>query len=778
MIGEDGTVYIGSADRFFYALHPDGTVKYKVQTGEIIDSSALLDDEGRVYFGSGDGVLRALDAQTGNILWTYKADDPAVNKAFINWFEGNVAITPEGDLVVPNDNFFVYNLDRDAGTVNWRWLMNDQTWSLPAVDRNTGNLYMGNNFIAPLDVIGVFYKNIFAVTKRGKLIWKEGVQATISASPMLLDNKVIMGAFDGFVRAYAKADGKLLWEFGTSDHIYASPALLPDGTIVQPSTNGTIYALNPENGKLVWAFDTKEPIRSSPAVDGKGRIYFGSGDGRLYVLNPDGTRRFSMLLIEEDRNDLNASPALGLESVYIAGENGGIFSIPYDYCLRPEGREDRRCVTDENEDLPESGAVLYFISPFGSMLETPPSTIEANQPLAFSLFVRDENETLLALIDEGSVKIDVNPPGQVEMLVSGDRRFLTIVPSTTFAQDEITLSIKGKYLVNPKREGLLFSGGVVGGSFDETFHFKVDKGTSDYGFSIPEYPGDTSGSFEIYRCAVPVPTVMPSYNQIGFDSLHYLIGMVEGTPDSGLAWLIGGMLTEANETIPDPETKVLMPLELNYKEGLLTLLNQNGFMVNAMNADVFFDTFRVSANLDHEGHATTSPGLHVTTDCSKIPTYGPFLINLGFCNPKTNMLSLFGSFSIRPHNGGAVEKPEGLGTVSFAYDGGGIVLGNASFTVYLKDSTLKRKEHSFGILLVNAKTNKVISHQYGLATQRKANAKGDITSVVLSLPEEKVPQTTRAYLMVDTYPAAVATLEIPRWGLAAALIGEPLACGL
>ena len=114
---------------------------------------------------------------------------------------------------------------------------------------------------------------------------------------------VIVGGFDGFVRAFAQDSGKLLWKFGTKDHIYASPAQLRDGTIIQGSTDGTLYAINPHTGKSVWEFDTLEPIRSSPAVDGDGNIYFGNGEGKLYCVNSDGTLRWSYQCITDVRND-------------------------------------------------------------------------------------------------------------------------------------------------------------------------------------------------------------------------------------------------------------------------------------------------------------------------------------------------------------------------------------------------------------------------------------------------------------------------------------------
>ena len=35
---------------------------------------------------------------------------------------------------------------------------------------------------------------------------------------------------------------------------------------------------------------------------------------------------------------------------------------------------------------------------------------------------------------------------------------------------------------------------------------------------------DPAATYEISAPVVPLPTILPSYNQIGFDSLHYLLG--------------------------------------------------------------------------------------------------------------------------------------------------------------------------------------------------------------------------------------------------------------
>ena len=755
VISGDGTIYVGSADRTFYALNADGTERWKLQTGEIIDSSALLDDKGRVYFGSGDGHLYARVAATGDEVWTFAADDPSVNNALINWFEGNVAMGPDGTLYVPNDNFSVYALDRDSAEVKWKMKMNDQTWSLPAVDPTTGHVYIGNN-----NMLKALGPNTFAYDAKGERVWSAKSNGSVAASPLLTeDGIVIVGGFDGYVRAYRASSGEQLWEFGTRDHVYASAGQLPDGTIVQPSADGTIYGLDPATGAQRWAFDTLEAVRSSPAIDADGNVYVGSGEGKLFVLNPDGTLRWAMQLIEAERNDLNASPALGREAIYIAGESGEIFSVPYDFCLRPEASGDGRCLVGTGEGLPSDGAEVLFTSQLGAPLAEAPAVIDANQTLAFSLFVREAGDTKLALIDSDSLSVTVDPPAALRTEVSGDRRFLTVYPESGLQADgngNVTIRVQGQYVVDPARDGLKFTGGTPGGSFDRSFTFALSAPVaSPFAMQIPAQPGDASAVWEIYRLAAPLPTIMPSYNQIGFDSLHFLLGVVEGTPDRFIGWVAGGKLAETeNKTVIDPETRALFPLEMRYENGLLTAVNEGGFGVEVMNAQISFELFRLTTRLASDGSTAETPRLLVSTKCSSIELYGPFLQTLGLCNTQTDGLSVYGAALLREHEGGVQSAPSGVGSVTFSAEADKAV-------AVLTGSSIDPIAHSVGLLLVDVSTGRPVSLDYGLSTSREAGADGKLTRVTLDFGDRVVAGDLRAYLMVDTYPAAMDTLSVP-----------------
>jgi outer membrane protein assembly factor BamB len=745
-----GVTYLGSADRNFYALDAAGKVRWKVATGEIIDSAGLLDDRGRVYVGSGDGKLRAIDRAKGTVLWEFAAEDPETVSAYINWFEGNVAMLPDGTLLAPNDNYHVYAVDRETGKMKWKFRSGDQNWSLPAVDPATGFLFFGNN-----NVTEIFGPNTFSIDGSGVKRWGAFVPGTIAASALVSRGRVIVGGFDGFVRAYAAADGKLLWSFGARDHVYASAAELSDGTVVVPAADGTVYALNSADGRLRWAYDTREALRSSPAVDALDRVYLGSGEGRLYVLNADGTRRWAMQLVGAGRNDLNSSPALGPNGVVVAGESGEIFSVPFDYCLG-EGARDARCIAGGAEDLPADGAFLLYTSNFGNAQTAPPAAVAPNAALAFSLFVRKAGDTALALLDSASVKVTVTPAAAVDVEVSGDRHFLTVAPRPEFATTggAFTVRIQGGYLLEPKREGLRFTGGTHGGSLDETFTFQAAAaGPALLPLPFPA-AGSPAGAWEAVRLAAPMPTILPSYNQIGFDSLHFLVGLVEGAGGHGVAWMIGGKPAEpGNATAVDPATKAMYPLEVTYVAGRLTMVS-GGVKLEAMSAEIGFSSFRLATRLDAEGEMAESANILVTLVCADLGFFASFVRDLGFCNPENDRMSAFGAIDLHPWNGGTVAAPPGVGTVRFTVSG-------STVRADVTGSALAVADHAVALMLVDAATGRPVFVDYGLKTTVTATAGGKLQAVSLDREKTVLPPALRIHLMVDTYPAATTTYVDP-----------------
>ena len=69
VIGDDETIYVGSADKRFYALDPvSGKRRWDFATGECIDCAGCIADDGTVYFASCDAGLYGLSPE-GKQTW-------------------------------------------------------------------------------------------------------------------------------------------------------------------------------------------------------------------------------------------------------------------------------------------------------------------------------------------------------------------------------------------------------------------------------------------------------------------------------------------------------------------------------------------------------------------------------------------------------------------------------------------------------------------------------------------------------------------------------------
>ncbi|MCC6874674.1 MAG: PQQ-binding-like beta-propeller repeat protein, partial [Sandaracinaceae bacterium] len=55
VVGPDGTIYVGSLDRTFAAIAPDGRLRWRFVGGEKFYSSAAIGADGTIYVGCHDG---------------------------------------------------------------------------------------------------------------------------------------------------------------------------------------------------------------------------------------------------------------------------------------------------------------------------------------------------------------------------------------------------------------------------------------------------------------------------------------------------------------------------------------------------------------------------------------------------------------------------------------------------------------------------------------------------------------------------------------------------
>jgi outer membrane protein assembly factor BamB len=125
----DGRVFIGSGDSNVFALElSSGKKNWAAKTGGPVDSSPLVLD-GKVFFGSTDNSLYAVDAATGKQLWKYETGDKILGAP--NWVK-----SPKGDanwVLVGSYDFKLHCLDAATGRTNWVYETGNYINGSPAV---------------------------------------------------------------------------------------------------------------------------------------------------------------------------------------------------------------------------------------------------------------------------------------------------------------------------------------------------------------------------------------------------------------------------------------------------------------------------------------------------------------------------------------------------------------------------------------------------------------------------------------------------------------------
>lgn len=298
-------------------------IKWQFKTQGTVRGAAVT-LKNRIYFGSSDGFIYALDKNNGALIWKYETNGAIVSKPLIH---NNI-------LYISSRDQNIYAINIDNGNLNWSFEMNEIL-----SDYHGGwKYYMASPSVIGKNIlIGSGDGNLYSiVASNGKLNWKYKTNGRIRAKALVHDNKIYQPSNDGYVYIL-NSEGKLDWKFETkgakynpSDYpfdrssIIAQP-LIKDNILIIASRDGNTYGIDLKTHKKIWNFTygntwamsseisddlvfvgwstndifcaldlktgkEKWKIKTgshnyTSALASKSSIYIGSADGKMYRLN-------------------------------------------------------------------------------------------------------------------------------------------------------------------------------------------------------------------------------------------------------------------------------------------------------------------------------------------------------------------------------------------------------------------------------------------------------------------------------------------------------------
>ena len=267
----NGKVYFGSGDGNVYAVDAEtGLLQWKFPTKDVVHASPAVVN-GIVYVGSWDSRLYAIDAETGQERWSFQAGvDPAIHNQ--EGFQSSPAVV-DGTVYVGCRDAHLYALDAATGRKKWDY-PTSKSWVITTPAVRDGVVYAGTSDSARLMAIDA---------KTGRLRWNFDAKAYMFSSPALAGDLIYVGNHNGKLYAVDAKTGKLAWEFQTeSSKTDSLKVLNPDGSLNQAAF-APIFGDFQDMYLDFYRFRSIGGIVSSPVVD-RGVVYFGSMDGTLYAL--------------------------------------------------------------------------------------------------------------------------------------------------------------------------------------------------------------------------------------------------------------------------------------------------------------------------------------------------------------------------------------------------------------------------------------------------------------------------------------------------------------
>ncbi|MGB8656760.1 MAG: PQQ-binding-like beta-propeller repeat protein [Candidatus Zixiibacteriota bacterium] len=244
-------------------------VVWKKRLGDVTSSPIIHED--RIFVGSANGRLRALERTTGRKIWEFDA------KASIFSTPAYAGPSPPSSdqemIYFGSTDGYLYALKADSGQIRWKFKAEGGVYSSPAV--SNGMIFFGS-------VDG----NLYALNSNdGSLVWKFQTESDIYSSPAVTESLVYIGSNDHCMYAVNQKMGQLVWKFKTEGLVHSSPVAVGD-KLFFGSYDGNFYVLNRFTGEMLWKYQTDGMISGSPAYY-EGKLYITSEDGFLYCFGSE-----------------------------------------------------------------------------------------------------------------------------------------------------------------------------------------------------------------------------------------------------------------------------------------------------------------------------------------------------------------------------------------------------------------------------------------------------------------------------------------------------------
>ncbi len=265
LVADDGTVYVGDYKGRMHAIGSDGKGLWiyapdiekligplSLKSADRVLSGATYDAD-RIYFGLGSSNVVAVSRSTGEEDWVFETNHGVWSAPLL------IPANPDDEnsravLYVTSLDHHLYALNPANGDRLWDKDLDGAAPGSPVYDAEHNRIYVGT-FLSEMVAVDLNTHDIVDRFSTHDWIW---------GGPVLKDGVLYFGDLDGYLYAVRATDAgfEKIWEEHVADKAIRATPLLVDDLVIVGSEDRHVYAVSQENGTSRWDEKTKGPVLS------------------------------------------------------------------------------------------------------------------------------------------------------------------------------------------------------------------------------------------------------------------------------------------------------------------------------------------------------------------------------------------------------------------------------------------------------------------------------------------------------------------------------------
>jgi outer membrane protein assembly factor BamB len=312
-----GKVFIASRDGLVKALDPEtGKTLWEADLEENVSarlSGGIIAAYGQIYIGSENGQLIALNEATGELAWRVEVD-------------GEVLASPVADsnmIIVNTSRGMLISVDQASGEQKW------------AISTDVPSLTLRGDS-SPVSVSGgVFWgtangRLAAAIVESGQLIWQQPVGmpqgsteidrlVDVDASPIVIGSTLYTVGINGQLTSIDLQSGRSMWK-----RTYSSATdMATDGSRIYLVTDKDhLVAVDARSGTELWSNDQLEYRQLSAPVLVNNHVVVGDSEGYLHWLDRSSGEFIAQQLVND--SGFAVGPTVTPDGYVIITRNGDV----------------------------------------------------------------------------------------------------------------------------------------------------------------------------------------------------------------------------------------------------------------------------------------------------------------------------------------------------------------------------------------------------------------------------------------------------------------------